>query len=120
MFEIKHTEHEQVFYQNGKLTTYDLRCELFSYSSEALDTGDTSIDTIEDTLSQNTLDYQFSLDDDGTYGAGNLMGEDGGSLLQEFRVETTQATANNEFFGLQSASIIDFSETNPFSEVDRF
>ena len=48
------------------------------------------------------------------------MGEDGGSLLQEFRVETTQATANNEFFGLQSASIIDFSETNPFSEVDRF
>ena len=46
--------------------------------------------------------------------------EDGGSLLQEFTVETTDTSANNSFFEFEGDSVIDFSESNPFSEVDRY
>ena len=115
LFEIKFVEHEQIFYQNGRLQSYDLRCELFKYSSEQFATGNTQIDSIEDRLSLDTLAYQFKLED-GTF----LKNEDGDFMLQEHRVETTDAAANNEFFETQGDSIIDFSERNPFSEVDRF
>ena len=42
------------------------------------------------------------------------------SLLQEFTIETTDKAANNSFFEFEGDSVIDFSESNPFSEVDRF
>ena len=35
-------------------------------------------------------------------------------------IATQDAAANNEFFTTQADSIIDFSEVNPFSEVDRY
>ena len=120
LFEIKFVEHETVFYQTGRLQTYDLRCELFDYSSEGINTGFSEIDGIEDNLTLDVLEYQFDLDDDGTYGGGKIKSEDGGSYIQEFTISTTDAQANNQFFQTQSASIIDFSESNPFSEVDRF
>lgn len=47
LFEIQFVEHEAIFYQTGKLQTYDLTCELFEYSNEDLDTGITAIDNIE-------------------------------------------------------------------------
>ena len=125
LFEIKFVEHEAVFYQMGRLQTYDLRCELFTYSNERIDTGISEIDAIEDNLSTDILTFEFALDDDGTYGAGVLQNEDGGSIMQEYRLEDAQPTANNEYFQsndpvFSSSSIIDFSESNPFSEVDRF
>ena len=49
-----------------------------------------------------------------------LLIEGGGSLLQEFTVETTDVSANNSFFQFEGDSFIDFSEGNPFSEVDRY
>jgi hypothetical protein len=58
IFEVKFVEHEAVFYQLGSLQTYDLRCELFEYSSERLDTGIPQIDAIETTLSVDALLYQ--------------------------------------------------------------
>lgn len=48
MFEIKFVEHEDPFYQVGKLFVFKLRCELFEYSGEDFDTGDGNIDIIED------------------------------------------------------------------------
>jgi hypothetical protein len=44
MFQIMHVEHEQPFYQIQNLPTYKLRCELFEYTGEELDTG---IDVID-------------------------------------------------------------------------
>jgi len=118
LFEIKFVEHESVFYQTGRLQTYDLRCELFDYSSEQIDTGFTEIDKVEDQLSLDVLKFQFDLEagnDDG-----KLKSEDGGSVIQEFTINTTDATANNTYFQAQADSIIDFSEGNPFSEIDRY
>jgi len=115
LYEIKFVEHEEIFYPHGKLYTYDLTCELFTYSSERLDTGNTAIDSLETTYSADVLGYQFNMENGDT-----LTSEDGGYLLQEYRLETTDNAANNEFFTQQSFEYIDFSESNPFSEVDRY
>ena len=116
LFEIKFVEHEEVFYQMGRLQTYDLRCELFQYSSERIDTGDSAIDVIEDELSADVLFNELTLEDD----SGALSFEDGDSIITEYRLEDTDDQANNEFFTTESTGIIDFSEANPFSEIDRW
>ena len=48
MFEIKFVEHEDPFYQVGKLFVFKMTCELFEYSQEDFDTGIGDIDMIED------------------------------------------------------------------------
>ena len=120
LFEIKFVEHEAVFYQMGRLQTYDLRCEIFNYSSEIIDTGDSELDAVEDRYTTDILTNEM-LQEDGSI----LQLEDGGSLMQEYRLETTQPTANNEYLQsndpfFSSAAVIDFSESNPFSEIDRY
>ena len=47
LFQIMFVEHETPFYQIGALPTFDLTCELFTYSDEAIDTGIDTIDVIE-------------------------------------------------------------------------
>jgi hypothetical protein len=44
LFEIKFVEHEKPFYQLQKTYVYELRCELFRYEDEELDTGVEYID----------------------------------------------------------------------------
>ena len=97
----------------GALQTYDLTCELFQYSHEVIDTGRTDIDQIEDDYSGDALNFQI------TDEAGNiLITEDNAYILQEgYRIENTDKSANNEFFGAATnIDFIDFSEGNPFSE----
>jgi hypothetical protein len=49
IFEVKFVEHEVNFYQLGKLYVYELKCELFEYEDEVIDTTIDEIDTqIED------------------------------------------------------------------------
>ena len=49
LFEIKFVEHEQPFYQLKKTYVYELRCELFRYEDEVIDTD---IDEIDDEIAQ--------------------------------------------------------------------
>jgi hypothetical protein len=49
LFEIKFVEHEQPFYSLKKNYVYELRCELFRYEDEVLDTG---IDAIDDEIAE--------------------------------------------------------------------
>jgi hypothetical protein len=44
LFEIKFVEHESPFYQLQKNYVYNLRCELFRYQNEIIDTGIINID----------------------------------------------------------------------------
>ncbi len=55
MFEIKFVEHEDPFYQVGKLFVFKLQCELFEYSQEDFDTGIGDIDIIEDEQAYTTV-----------------------------------------------------------------
>lgn len=47
LFEIKYVEHEKPFYQLQKNYVYELRCELFRYEDEDIDTG---VDDIDDNI----------------------------------------------------------------------
>jgi hypothetical protein len=90
---------------------YDLRCELFEYSSEKIDTGYEEIDVVEDRYSADVLFFELLLED-----GNKLLNEDGDSLLSEYRVSDKQPTADNEYLEAQQLDILDFSEGNPFSE----
>jgi len=121
LFEIKFVEHEAVFYQMGSLQTYDLTCELFEYSHERLDTGVAAIDAIETAQSGDMLAFQI------TDEAGDILSaEDGSRIVQEnYRIEDTDDTANNEFYETQTTgttdgsglNFIDWTESNPFGEL---
>jgi len=56
LFEVMHVEHEQPFYQLSNLPTFKMRCQLFEYSDEDLDTGISDIDGIE-----NSSAYEFDM-----------------------------------------------------------
>ena len=45
LFEVKFVEHEDPFYQLGKNYVYQLKCELFEYEDEVIDTSIDEIDT---------------------------------------------------------------------------
>jgi len=47
LFEIKFVQHQDPFYQLGKLYVYKLQVELFQYASERMDTGNKEIDVFE-------------------------------------------------------------------------
>jgi len=47
LFEIKFVQHQDPFYQLGKLYVYKLQVELFQYASEFIDTGVPAVDAFE-------------------------------------------------------------------------
>ena len=67
MFEISFVDHDEPFYQLDNNPVFKLRCKSFEYSSEALDTGISTIDEIEDDLSTDTLAFQFTLEQSSAY-----------------------------------------------------
>ena len=62
LFEINFVDHDDPFHQLDNNPVYKMRCRLFEYSSEALDTGISAVDAIEDALSTQALIYQFTLE----------------------------------------------------------
>ena len=67
MFEINFVDHDEPFYQLDNNPVYKLRCKSFEYSQEALDTGISTIDAIEDDLSTSTNEFQFTLEQSSAY-----------------------------------------------------
>ena len=62
IFQINFVDHDEPFYQLDSNPVYKMRCRLWDYSSEVLDTGITEIDEIEDALSEDSRVYQFTLE----------------------------------------------------------
>ena len=159
MFQINFVDHDEPFHQLDNNPVYKLRCRLFDYGMEALDTGISDIDAIETTETLDALIYQFTLEqssavnedirlENGITNAGlvleetdgdNITGEDdttsvGESILLEQPADSgdaayllnedyivgdfsTDTTTQNELFEVQSRSVLDFSESNPFGDV---
>jgi hypothetical protein len=114
IYEVRFVEHEEVFYQLGKLYTYELRCELFEFSNETIATGNSSIDSIQTRYSTNMLESEFLMED-----GNKVMTEDGSSIiLESYRIEDFDLSANNELFTaeINTGNLIDFDENNPFGE----
>lgn len=91
IFEVKFVEHEAIFYQMGKLQTYDLRCELFEYSQERFNTGIDEIDTL---LAPYVLTSNAAI----------------------ANVESVDFLADNFTIETNADGIINFTETNPFGD----
>ena len=132
-FEIQFVEDQEPFFQLGNLPVFKMRCTRFEYSSEKIDTGRSEIDIAEDRLSTDQLQHQLTLED-----GGGIMLEDSDTtintinfLLAETHVDINLATQTRDYAdnatynadaGFDTAStgddILDFTERNPFGEVD--
>jgi len=71
MFEIKFVEHENPFYQVGKLFVFKLQCELFEYNGEDFDVGG-AVDLIE-TEKAYTVDFIMQADGTGNFKRGESV-----------------------------------------------
>ena len=160
LFEINFVDNDEPFYQLDNNPVYKLRCRMFEYSSEILDTGISDIDAVEDNLTVDALGYQLTLEQSSAVNedirlefgvadtAGllleetdgdNIVGEndstsvgesillenpadsgDSGYIIQEDYIVgdfSTDKTSQNELFEVQSRSVLDFTESNPFGDV---
>ena len=118
IYQIKFVEHEPVFYQLGALQMYDLRCELFEYSNEDLNTGIAEIDNLE---IKYTLAAQPA--DGVTYDANNnvIIDENTGRPVgvdSDWNPDDPFEDSSN--FQISANSFIDFTEQDPFSEGGRY
>ena len=75
MFQINFVDHDEPFYQLDNNPVYKMRCRLYDYSSEIIDTGISDIDAVETEQSQSALIYQFTL-------------EQSSAVNEEIRLET--------------------------------
>ena len=128
-FEISFVEDQEPFFQLGNLPVYKLRARTWEYSSERLDTGVTDIDSAEDQYSLDMLSHQVTLED----GSGSLQlendsvsGEANYFINEDYALQTQSTYADNLDLDAQagfntadtSDDILDFTERNPFGEVD--
>ena len=128
-FEIQFVEDQEPFFQLGNLPVYKLRVTRFEYSSERLDTGVSDIDAAEDKYSLDMLNHQMTLEaEEGSLLLENdsASGESNYFLLESYEIQTQSPYADNidldNEAGFDTASvsddILDFTERNPFGEVD--
>ena len=90
LFEIQFVEHESMFYPTGTLPVYDLRCELFAYNQQSINTGIEEIDQIAQTTGSR------------------------GEAFTSNALAAASTTEDNFAIEERSDSILDFSENNPF------
>lgn len=96
LFEIKFVDHQNPFYQIGRLFVYKLKVELFQYSSERIDTD------IEE-LNRMALDLTFD-----TSASDSVPHSPFPSTERKYGI--------NEALNTEAAKNLDFSEHNPFGE----
>ena len=128
-FEIQFVEHEQPFYQQSALPVYKLSCTRFEYSSERLDTGISTIDSVETSLSTDTMQFQFSLENEtGSFVLESSIGAIDYLINEDFTMATQATNDQGQIFETEAGTttsstsddILDFSERNPFGEVDEY
>jgi hypothetical protein len=83
MFQINFVDQDEPFFQLDNNPVYKLRCRLFDYASEELDTGIDDIDAIEDALSTSTSEYQFTMESDSAVVNAMSMEDNSGRIIHE-------------------------------------
>lgn len=96
LFEIKFVEHQNPFYQLGRLYVYKLKIELFQYSSER-------IETELDEVNQFALDMTF-----------DVLGKPSGIADPAKRDSFDNTAIQQES---KTDTVIDFTEDNPFGDA---
>lgn len=119
IFEIKFVEHEAPFYQLNNLYVWELRCELFEYSDENFETGDTTIDAIETTFA-NSIALTLQSGGSGDFSVGEsvftrLYYPTAGSTLSGITVGSVTVTDGG--YGYTSAPTVTFSAPSSVTGV---
>ena len=87
MFQINFVDHDEPFFQLDNNPVFKMRCRLFEYSSEVLDTGITDIDVIETELSVDSLQHQITMEQSSAVNENIRLevgtGDDAGLVLEE-------------------------------------
>ena len=100
LFQIMHVEHELPFYQLSNLPVYKMRCQLFEYSGEDLDTG---IDTIDDIERKYAYKYILSL-------SNTRDSAQASATLNSGQLASVSITdSGNNYFVAPTVSIVDAS-----------
>jgi len=138
LFEISFVEDETPFYQLQNLPTFKLTCELFEYNNQAIDTGVDAIDKFETEFATRTRltlgsgSGTYNIGEDVTQGLGDkspqtvitAVGVDSGASypitgIDGFStIDDNDGDAQNVDFETMGNSFIDFSESNPFGEIN--
>lgn len=95
IFYIKTVNHRPQFYVLGHLNLYDLVCESFEYASERFNTGIEFVDNLENSRSNDVV----------------LTGNTNFDIPWDAWAENTEIQT-------EANTIIDFSEKNPFGDLD--
>jgi hypothetical protein len=139
-FEIQFVEDQEPFYQMGNLPVYKLKVTRWEYANEQINTGINTLDAVEDKYTLDQLQHKLTLEygQEVLTGVGSIMLEDyhdystgqPALLMQETYVAANIQTQSpyasnldlNTEAGYDTAStaddILDFTERNPFGEVD--
>ena len=88
MFEISFVDHDEPFYQLDNNPVYKLRCKQYEYSGEIIDTGILTIDAIEDGLSLDSTQFQFTLEQP------SILGRDLTVDITGFTIDNTNVTVD--------------------------
>lgn len=82
LYQITFVEHEKPFYQLGKGYVWEIKCELFQYSHEDLNSGIQEVDDIENEEAY-TLDLTFAAGGTGNFTVGEtIFGKSNDALVQ--------------------------------------
>tara|TARA_R100001163_G_C5047302_1_gene184485 strand:- start:494 stop:1498 length:1005 start_codon:yes stop_codon:yes gene_type:complete len=98
LFQINFVDHDEPYFQLDNNPVYKLRCRLFEYSSEILDTDITAIDVIEDNLSTDILALQFTMEQDSATIDALLLESGFGRIIHE-------DDANDEVVALETSDM---------------
>ena len=140
-FEIQFVEDQEPFYQLGNLPVYKLKVTRWEYANKQINTGNEVLDQTEDKYTLDELQHKLVLE----YGQEILTGR-GSIVLEDYHDYTTGQPAflmNEEYTGAEviatqspyaqnldmnteagydtvstADDILDFTEKNPFGEVD--
>ena len=99
MFQVNFVDHDEPFFQLDNNPVYKLRCRLFDYASEELNTGIDTIDAIEDALSLNLLDFQFTLEQETEVG-------------ESFTIDTVTSTVDRDTVTLDATVVSTDSDSS--------
>ena len=110
LFEIKFVQHQNPFYQIGKLYTYKLDVELFQYASERIDTGYNVIDDFE---SLKTFDIDPSVTKFGMIDSIQVTNGGTGYTSATVSITSTTGTGATATAVVSNGTISAINVTNP-------
>ena len=93
LFEINFVDHDEPFHQLDNNPVYKMKCRLFDYNSDNLDTGITEIDAIADDLSVASSDYQITLEN------ASIVGQELTMDLNRYTLDSTVITRDITIIG---------------------